>query len=227
MRSPASHQTKFIAPFLVFMGLLAGVDLLDHFLEGEGPFWISQPKYWIYPLQTLLCGALLWLWRRDYRLKAPSRPGWTSLIAAAVFLLWISPQTFFSSPQRLEGFDPTVFDAVSARLATLALRLLRLVVVVPLLEEIFWRGFLLRYLVRPDFGNVPFGTFTWPSFLGVTAAFGLAHWGPDFLPALITGALYNLVAYRTGNLSSCVLAHALTNLFLGVYILATRQWGFW
>lgn len=209
------------------MSLLAGIDFIDHFFEGEGPFWASMPKHWIYPLQTVLCGIFLWQWRSEYNLRRPSKPALTSLIALVVFLIWISPQTLLSKPGRLEGFDPMVFHSTSANGLSLGLRLLRLIVVVPFLEEIFWRGFLLRYLIRPDFQDVGFGSFSWFSFLTVTAAFGLAHWGPDFVPALITGALYNVVAYRTHSLASCVLAHALTNLFLGAYILATRQWGFW
>jgi CAAX prenyl protease-like protein len=114
------------------------------------------------------------------------------------------------------------------------LRFIRLVIVVPLLEEIFWRGFLLRDLVQPRFTEVPVGTFRWRSFFIVVAAFGVAHWGketwppgPDFVPALITGAMYNLIAYRTKSLTSCVVAHAVTNLLLGIYIMRTGQWGFW
>src|SRR6266576_3557256 len=40
-------------------------------------------------------------------------------------------------------------------------------------------------------------------------------------------ALYNVVAYRTQSFASCVLAHAVTNLLLGLWIMQTRQWGFW
>ena len=57
--------------------------------------------------------------------------------------------------------------------------------------------------------------------------FGLAHCGPDFVPALACGALFNWIAIRTRSLSACVLAHAVTNLLLGFYIMTTRQWGFW
>ena len=107
------------------------------------------------------------------------------------------------------------------------MRVLRLVLVVPLLEEIFWRGFLLRHLIRDPFHEVPVGAFTWRSFTWVALAFGLAHWGPDFVPAIITGALYNLVAITTRSLGACVLAHAVTNLGLGLYLFRTQQWGFW
>ena len=45
--------------------------------------------------------------------------------------------------------------------------------------------------------------------------------------AVLTGALFNLVAYRTKSLASCVLVHAAVNLMLGIYIMQTGQWGFW
>jgi len=101
------------------------------------------------------------------------------------------------------------------------------VIVAPLVEEIFWRGFLLRYLIRENFTEVAVGTFSWFSFFVVAVAFGFTHSRADWIPAMICGALYNLVAYRTRSLASCVLAHATTNLLLGLWIMQTRQWGFW
>jgi CAAX prenyl protease-like protein len=161
--------------------------------------------------------------------------GFTLGIAVLVLILWIAPQELLGFPPRTEGFDPEIFSGNQALFLTMVgVRFVRLVIVVPLLEEIFWRGFLLRDLVQPRFTEVPLGTFTWRSFFIVAGAFGLAHWGketwppgPDFIPALITGALYNLVAYRTKSLTSCVIAHAMTNLLLGIYIMRTGQWGFW
>ena len=97
----------------------------------------------------------------------------------------------------------------------------------PLVEEIFWRGFFLRFLIAEKFETVSFGAFSWVSFAVVTLAFGFSHSMADWPAALVTGALYNLVAYRTKSLSSCVLAHGLTNLALGLWIVGTKQWGFW
>ena len=110
---------------------------------------------------------------------------------------------------------------------TLVFRLLRIAVVVPFVEEIFWRGFLLRYLIKDDFASVPFGTFSWLSFGVVTVFFTLEHQPVDYPAAFVTGILFNWVAIHTRSLSSCILAHAITNLLLSFYILATRQWGFW
>ena len=102
-----------------------------------------------------------------------------------------------------------------------------MVVIVPLVEELFWRGFLLRFCINEDFRSVPVGTFTWTSFLVVTVAFCFEHTRPDWPAALLTSALYNWVAYSSRSLLACVIAHAITNLLLGFYILKTQQWGFW
>jgi len=198
---------------------------------GRAEFLLAEPKYWIFPLQTLLCGTLLAIYWRKYALAWPKRgKDWALTLGIAILVLgiWISPQEVFGMAARLEGFDPNVFARGTTEYwVSLGLRFARLVIVVPLLEEIFWRGFLLRYLIREDFEKVPFGSFTPFSFAAVSLCFGLAHWGPDFVPAVITGALYNLIAIRTRSLSACVIAHAVTNLTLGLYIMKTGQWGFW
>ncbi len=190
--------------------------------------WTAMPEFWVYPLQTVLCAAVLYAFRRDYEPFAWRRLGLAFGVGVLAFLLWIAPQQFLGLAARTVGFNPELLSGSPALYwATLCLRFLRLVVVVPVVEEIFWRGFLLRYLISERFEAVPFGTFSWFSFAVVTLAFALSHAMADWPAALLTGALYNLVAYRCRNLGACIVAHALTNLALGIWIVATRQWGFW
>ena len=145
-----------------------------------------------------------------------------------VFVLWIAPQQFFGADARVIGFNPHVFENGSTLYwGTVLLRFVRLVVVAPLVEEIFWRGFLLRYLISEKFTTITIGTFSWVSFLVVTLLFGVSHSRADWIAALLCGALYNLVAYRSRSLASCVGAHAVTNFLLGLWIMRTGQWGFW
>ena len=190
--------------------------------------WRAAPELWLYPLQTLICAGLLAYFWRCYMFHPLLRASFAVSIALLVFLLWVAPQQFLQLPPRLVGFNPDLLAASPALYwVTVLLRFVRLVVVVPLVEEIFWRGFLLRYLIAERFEAVAFGTFSWLSFAAVTLAFCFSHSRPDWPAALITGALYNCVAYRTKSLTSCVLAHAVTNLALGLWIVATKQWGFW
>jgi uncharacterized protein len=221
-------ERAYVIPFAVFMLLLAATGMVQSAAGYTTSLLLIEPKYWIYPLQTVVCGILLLRYWSYYRFHRPVNLLLTIVIAGLVLALWISPQWLFGAARRETGFDLSIFENNPPVYWTeLVFRFVRLVVVVPLVEEIFWRGFLLRFVIREDFLEVPFGKFTWGSFGAVTLCFGLAHWGPDFVPALITGALYNLIAYKTKSLASCVLAHALTNLGLGIYILQTRQWGFW
>jgi CAAX prenyl protease-like protein len=220
-------QKAFLAPFVVFMALLGLGQAVAHFFDGQAFWMASAPRYWVDPLQTFLCVALLIHGWRQYEFKAPTQPIFTLSIAGLVFVLWVSPQVFFHAASRTDGFDPAFFGGGWRYWTNIEPRWMRLVIVVPLLEEIFWRGFLLRYLIREPFEEVPVGAFSWPSCAWVALFFAAAHWGPDFFPALLTGMLYNFIAYRTRSLSSCVLAHAVTNLLLGIYIFVTGQWGFW
>jgi CAAX prenyl protease-like protein len=223
-----TDRRKFIAyvvPMALFMALL----VLNSVLKGlGGRFWLSSAEYWIYPAQTILCGFVtLWFWR-EYRMQRPAGLWFGLAIAVLVFLLWIAPQAFFGMGARTEGFNPALFSAQPALYwTTIGLRFLRLVIVVPLVEEIFWRGFLLRFLINENFDKVAFGTFSWLSFTVVTLTFGFSHSRPDWAVAFVTGALYNIVAYRTKSLATCVITHAVTNLLLGIWIMQTGQWGFW
>ena len=215
----------FTLPMAVFVTLLG---LTSAGNRPETSPWLSYPVYWIYPVQTVICGALIvWFWR-DYELRTPRSVWFALVIGVGVFVLWIAPQQFFGADARVIGFSPEVFDKGSTFYwITLLLRFVRLVVVAPLVEEIFWRGFLLRYLISEKFTTIRIGTFSWLSFLVVTFLFGISHSRADWIAAFLCGALYNLVAYRTRSLTSCVVTHAVTNLLLGLWIMQTRQWGFW
>jgi CAAX prenyl protease-like protein len=228
MLGATHHEKAYVAPFFAFMALLLVGEIVAKLFDGQAWWIVAAPRYWIFPMQTVVCAAVLARYWREYEWGRARQLFFTLGIAVLTFILWIAPQEWLHQPRRVEGFDPWFFGNNGfVTFLSIAVRFVRLVVVVPLLEEIFWRGFLLRYLIHPDFMRVPFGSFHWRSFCAVAVLFAIAHWGPDFFPALITGALFNLVAHRTRSLVCCVITHAVTNLLLGIYILQTRQWGFW
>jgi hypothetical protein len=107
----------------------------------------------------------------------------------------------------------------------IAFRLGGAALVVPVMEELFWRSFALRFLISSDFRSVPLGKFSWYSFIVVSILFGLEH--HEWLSGMLAGMIYALVLYRTRNLFDPILAHAVTNLLLGVYVLTTGSWSFW
>ena len=226
MLGAPSATKAYSGPFVAFLCCFALGELVTKLGEGLAAWPLSEPRYWVYPLQTLVAGGLLWRWRGSYTLL---RPRWWAGVGVGVLvcLLWIAPQQWLGQAARMEGYRPDFFGQAAVDGPLLLLRWLRLVVVVPLAEEIFWRGWLMRYLIDHHFTTLPVGTFRRGAFLITTAGFCLEHAQPDWPAAILAGVLYGWLAVRTQSLSTCVLAHAVTNAALGAYVMATGRWGFW
>ncbi len=222
------HEKAYVGPLFVFLAIGALGAAVEWLFSGS-TFWMaSQTRYWVCPLQTVVTGVVLIRWWKPYQLRPPHRAWFAILIGVIALLVWIAPQEVFGIAPRRDGFDPSFFGSeVWAYYLNTGMRFFRLVIIVPLAEEIFWRGFLLRYLIDDDFMDVPIGAFSWLSFAIVTGGFCIEHTFPDWPAAIITGMLFNAVAYYTRSLSACVLTHAVTNLILGIYVMRSGQWGFW
>jgi hypothetical protein len=163
---------------------------------------------------------------RDIRFDA-GVIGPSILIGAFVCVLWIGIDKVVPYPHlgSRTGFDPGPLQGSFWWFVFLAVRLYGLVLMVPVMEEIFWRSFLLRYLSQPDFRQLPVGTFS-ASALGImVAASALAH--PEWLVAAAASLAYALWIRRTGSLFGAIVAHAATNAALGGYVLATADWQYW
>jgi exosortase E/protease (VPEID-CTERM system) len=174
-----------------------------------------------YPVRVLAAGGLLaYFWPRYHGLRAEPVPPRTRLatiwgVAAGigVYFLWIGlARTGLAGGESAE--DWSVPDAVPTWAAGpwLALSGLGFVLVTPLVEELAFRGYLMRRLVSSDFESVPPGRFTWQSFLGSSVPFGLLH--GEWVSGTLAGMVYALVVVRTGRLREAVLAHAITNALL-------------
>jgi CAAX prenyl protease-like protein len=213
---------------MAFIALDGGL----RFLAGHGFIAISnQFISGLYPAKALSVALLLFIYRKSYteiNLRDLLRPPATliSVITGiAVFVLWIYMDFSFATMGQSPGFNPNLFHDHATRLFMTVARLSGAVLVVPVMEELFWRSFLIRYVVSPNFSKVPLGLFTWPSFLITVVLFGLEH--HLFLAGMMAGIAYNLLLYRTRSLSHCILAHAVTNLALGIYVIASGNWYFW
>ena len=245
---PVSHQRKtaaYVAPLALFM-VLNLVPGWVRIANPELPWFQRAPEHWLYPMQTLLCGALLLHFRREYQFGPWRGWGWATSLAAVGFLMWIAPAwwhdrtstagsengwwQWFGVVERKDGFDPNVLAEFPGwHEAAIGMRFLRLVVIVPLVEELFWRGFLMRYLTAEDrpWPQVPFGWHQWRVFWIVTVLVMFAHAPADYAAAFAWGALVYFVAVRTKSLGACVFMHAVCNLLLGIYVMKTQSWGFW
>lgn len=98
--------------------------------------------------------------------------------------------------------------------------------IVPIVEELFWRAWLMRWLIDPEFWKVRLGTYA-PVAFWVTAILFASEHGPYWDVGLITGIIYNLWMIRTRSVTDCILTHAVTNAMLSGYVIATSQWQYW
>ena len=209
----------YVCPFIIFMALTQA-----------GSFFPAEAHF-LYIIKTILVGVVLWVWRKayasDFALKmAPAE----YLIAIAVGLLvlavWILPEKLFPQLVGDAAFNPYSFSSHPATVwALIAVRLIGAAVVVPLMEELFWRSFLLRYIINSDFKKVALGTFSWFSFAAVVILFGVEH--HRVIQGMIAGVIYTSLVIHQKSLSGCVIAHGVTNLGLGIYVIATQSWEFW
>ena len=219
-----------ILPFAIFMAVI-GIEQGCSFLLDKGILTFDRATLlYFYPLRVALTGAALLYFRRQYveirfrDLKRPYQTAAVFLTGILVFVLWINMDwTLFGDGSR--GFDPRILESANLALVMTGVRLCGAVVVVPVMEELFWRSFLTRYLVKQEFLQVTPGLFTSMSFFTSAVLFGLEH--HLVFAGIMAGLVYNLVLYTTRSVSQCILAHTVTNLALGMYVLATGSWRFW
>jgi len=211
----------YAAPFLVFVGLLA--------LERAFGF----NPVWAYPLRLAAVVATLAVFSRPllrFRLVLPAA---SVAVGAVVFAIWIAPDILFHYRHFWLFENPLTQVAAGALPGALrrnwwllAMRIAGTALVVPVVEELFWRGWLMRWAMARDWQKVPLGTYREGAFWIVALMFASEH-GPYWDVGLAAGAIYNGWLVRTKSLGDCVLAHAVTNLALGIYVVAAGQWQYW
>jgi CAAX protease family protein len=227
--TPLFRRAAFVraAPFAVFMAVLGLRTLAPADGAGSG----LDPR-WLYALQVAAAGALLAAWWREYgELARQTLPtARETLLAVAVgvlvFLLWVrldAPWMTISTGA-VAPFVPLDADGQVDWMLVVP-RLLGAVLLVPVMEEIFWRSFLMRWLRHPVFEAVPPARVGLKAVVLSTFLFVLAH--TLWLAAAIAGLAYAWLYMRTGKLWVAVVAHAVTNGVLGGWVLATGNWQFW
>ena len=215
-RQSAGGTFERCAPFGVFVAFLIVGSFLQH------P-WLPIVR------SALVALLLLWFWRRyhelhDARAVRPSSWGLAAACGLAVFVAWIFLDHDALRFGRGQGYQPLHFDG-SVDWTLALLRLAGFALVVPVMEELFWRSFLLRWIERQDFLAVSPAAVGARAILISSALFALEH--NQWAAGAIAGAAYGLLYIRTGNLWVPVAAHAVTNAALGAWVLATRSWEFW
>jgi len=224
----ARHRYLPFAMYMVFIG----IDELLRFCQGHNLITFGATAlYYIHPVKAVSVALLLYLFKDNYmELKLRDLADIpTTFISVAVgllvFILWINMPWTLDGSNTHQGFNPTLFPDQITQITMTVARIAGAVLVVPIMEELFWRSYLIRHLIAKNFESIPIGAFSWESFLITTVLFGFEH---NFIYAgIVAGIIYNLLLYKTRSIVHCTLSHAVTNLALAVYVLATGKWYFW
>lgn len=216
-----------VAPFCVFAVFILAKEIYSH-LSGD----IGIRAYiLVYTMQVTLAACAAAALYKSYdeivwsELQNVKHLLLSTAAAVVVFGVWVTFGQHLLVMGSVQSPDLSEIQPDTFRFSFLALRFIGAVAVVPIIEELFWRSFLLRYFVNDNFTTVSMGHFTWFSFGCVSLLFGLEH--TFVFSGIVAGCVYNLLMYRTKSLSHCIYSHALTNLFLSVYVLYTGAWSFW
>jgi CAAX prenyl protease-like protein len=214
-----------VLPFVVFLALTA----LQPYAGGSG-------VHWIYLIKTLVAGALLWV-------LAPLIPemrwnaSWEAvLVGVGVFVLWIKLGALMRAAglgafgewhTKGPAWNPLAHYGSGSALGIffLGVRLAGSTLVVPLLEEVFYRSFLYRWIRNPDFQTVGIGQFFWLPFLTTALLFGFEH--REWMAGILCGLIYQGLVCWKKRLGDAITAHAITNGLLGCWVIARGEWHFW
>jgi len=206
-------------PFLIFASFT--------FFQGKLG---EESKYWLYAIKSIVGVFLIWAVR-------PSIPElrWTiSLEAVAIGVLvivfWIALDPFYPKlsmgiPER--PWNPNADFGNGSPMAWffIVTRILGATLVVPPLEEMFYRSFVYRYIIDPNFEQIPLRRFHPVSLLVTSCVFGLSH--REWLAGILCGFAYQWLVLRRGHLGDAMTAHAISNLLLGAWVVYKGAWQFW
>jgi membrane protease YdiL (CAAX protease family) len=230
-----------VAPFAVFLVLT--------YCQGQ---FGESGRFWFYFAKTVVGGWLVWE-MRSLVSEARWAWSWPALGAGvAVFALWVGLDGLYPTideigqrylapalravglaawapkpPQQAAVWNPYLFFGENSVLAWMfvLVRIGGSALVVPPLEEVFYRSFLYRYLIKADFVSLPLGSFAAKPMLATAIIFGLTH--HQWLAGILCGLCYQgLVCWRN-RLGDAMTAHAITNLLLGIWVIGRGAWHFW
>jgi CAAX prenyl protease-like protein len=221
-RSPISAR---LTPFALFLVLTAAQPMLG-----------DAGRYWVYLAKTLLGAWTLWAVRHAvpemrWRISLPALV--TGVAMAAV---WVGLGDYLARTPLAKMFhgggsvwNPHVQFGQGSAVTWffLVVHLAGASLVVPPLEEVFWRSFLYRYIASADFESVPLGALRWKPFLITPLLFALEHQPRDWAAGMLCGLAYQGLVCWKKRLGDAILAHAITNLLLGLWVIWHGAWEYW
>jgi len=208
-----------VAPFVVFLLLTAG----------QGYFGPAS-AYWFYLAKTVVG---LWLLVEIWPLVPEMRwaLSWEAVaVGVAVFVMWIGldpwyPKVALSKAVAANSNPNLVFGPGSPLTwFFLVVHIFGMTVVVPPLEEVFYRSFFYRFIIQSNFLAVPLNRFVPLAFFGTSILFGFEH--SQWLAGILCGFAYQGLVLRKNRIGDAMTAHAITNLLLGLWVVTRGAWNF-
>ena len=202
-----------VMPFFVFCVITTAGGLM-------GGDW----KFWLYAAKVFVGAWLIWQ-MRPFVTEMRWAFSWEAIVVGVViFVAWVGLDPFYTKNnlifQDTEGsiWNPFVRFGDGSVIAwtLICVRIFGMTIIVPPLEEVFYRSFLYRYIIKYDFQKVAMGQFDGIAFVLVSLMFGAVHF--QWLPGIICAMAYQWLVIRKGRLGDAMTAHAITNFLLGVYV---------
>src|SRR5580658_5626750 len=197
-----------VVPFVIFLALTC--------LQGKPG---TPGAYWFYLLKTLI-GAWLIFEMRPHVAEMRWAISWEAIVVGiAIFAIWVGLDPYYPKffKSGSTGNPAVTFGPNSALPMFFNLvHILGMTLIVPPLEEVFYRSFVYRYIASPNFLAVLMNRFIPLSFIVTIALFGFSH--AEWLPGLLCGAAFQWLVIRKNRLGDAMTAHAITNFLLGIYI---------
>jgi CAAX prenyl protease-like protein len=177
--------------------------------------WSFVPEMrWSFSLEAVVVGILVWV------VWVGISGDWTTQSS-----LWIKLGLAHPSAVPAAVWDPKAHFGSGLACLFIAVRVLGSALVVPPLEEAFYRSFLYRYITNQNFLSVPLNRFLPVPFISTAVIFGVSH--NEWLAGIFCGAAYQWLVIRKNRLGDAMTAHAITNFLLGVWVIWRHAWNFW
>ena len=229
----------FLLPFFVYM-IVGQFEPTSSDSSNFLTKWVPYEYYpWIYTLKialTLVAIMLVWPGYRQF----PFKVSWLAVGVGVVgVVLWVgltkldieSYLSFFGLTElgKRTAFNPfEVYESSPAAIwSFLGVRFFGLMIVIPIIEEFFLRGFIMRFFIERDWWKVPFGNVTPVAIIAGTVVPMLSHPLTELLAVAVWFSLVTWLMIRTKNIWDCVVAHMVTNGLLGVYVIISGDWYLW
>lgn len=212
-------------PFAIFILFL----VLDTYLK-QLFNWVQVDSKWLYVIRIAAVCACLIYFLRDY-VELKTKPVISDFLYASVsgfivFVVWIFPfPSWLVAGVDAVAINPTQGQTQFEAMVWFATRIMGAVLVVPVMEELFWRSYIMRRYDSVNFLSVNPETLSGFAYVGSACLFALEHslWLPGLFAGLVYGELYK--TYK--NLWIPIFAHAVTNGLLGIWVLYTHHWQYW